>query len=213
MEEKNQSSQDVSVEVQEPIEKVDNSQPEADTEVKEVKTQEIAEKGSKPEQKLILGKFKSTEDLMKAYQELEKLQGTQSAELGSLRENSAAFNAVKNLWNSLESVKGAEKELRDTCQKYNTYFQDPSFRKFYKSAYMALGSNLDTEQFVNLLEEYVSARIFAHEKNKSMSEETKRAVESLNFDKNEKPAEIKTSKKRVEDMNPKEYEEFLQRLI
>ena len=211
MEDQNQLEQSISDAIQEPEEKSDNSAVETET---QVKTQEVADGGEKQNSpELILGKFKSTEDLTKAYQELEKLQGTQSAELGSLRENSAAFDAVKNLWKSLESIKNAEKELRDTCQKYNTYFQDPSFRKMYKSAYMALGSNLDTEQFVNLLEEYVSSRIFAHDRTKSMSEETNKAISNMNFDKNEKPSIKPVVKKRVEDMNPKEYEEFLQRLI
>ena len=209
MEEKNQSQEQVT-QAAEPETLSDNFKAESNP---KAEISENNEGKSQDPSKLILGKFKSTEDLTKAYQELEKLQGAQSAELGSLRENSAAIDAVKNLWKSMETVKSAEKELRDTCQKYNTYFQDPSFRKMYKSAYMALGSNLDTEQFVNLLEEYVSSRIFAHDRTKSMSEETQNVINNMNFDKNDKHSEPSVVKKRVEDMNPKEYKEFLQRLI
>ena len=162
---------------------------------------------------LILGKFKSTEDLIKAYQELEKLQGTQSAELGSLRENTLAFNNVKEAWKALSDVKNAEKELKEVSQKYSDYFRDPSFREIYKNAYLALGKNLDTDRFINLLEGYASARIFSHEKDRAKSVETENSINNLSFDKSEKTVSKPKIKKRVEDMNPKEYEEFLQKLI
>jgi len=60
---------------------------------------------SAPLENLILGKFKSVEDLSKAYQELEKLQGNQSQELGNLRKNVGIINAIQDAWQK-------EKELR-----------------------------------------------------------------------------------------------------
>ena len=65
---------------------------------------------------LILGKFKSVEDLSKAYQELEKHQGVQSEELGSLRQNSAMLNNITQAWDKERAVKDAEKELREATK-------------------------------------------------------------------------------------------------
>ena len=80
---------------------------------------------------LILGKFKSVEDLSKAYQELEKHQGLQSEELGILRQNSAMFKGVQQAWAKEREVKEAEAEIKEAVKKYNTpeYFQDPSFKE------------------------------------------------------------------------------------
>ena len=163
---------------------------------------------------LILGKFKSVEDLSKAYQELEKHQGVQSEELGSLRQNSAMLNNITQAWDKERAVKDAEKELREATKKYNTpqYFQDPSFREIYKEAYLALGKNLDADKFVNLLEGYVSSRIFAHEKENARKSETQKVTDSMNFSKNE-TSSFTPPKKRLDEMSSKEVDELLERLI
>ena len=207
MEEQNQSNE--MIQSEEP-EMSDNSNIESDSKAeifnsKEGKSQDPSE--------LILGKFKSTEDLTKAYQELEKLQGNQSAELGHLRGNVSQINNIQNVWSSLTNLQNQEQELKEIANKYNTYFQDPSFREMYKSAYLAMGSNLDTDAFINLLEGYVSARIFNHDRENSKLKETQKLINEMTFDKNEKTSSQNEVKKRVEDMSPKEYEEFLQRLI
>ena len=163
---------------------------------------------------LILGKFKNVEDLSKAYRELEKHQGIQSEELGVLRQNSVRLNNIVQSWEKEKNIKNAEKDLREVSEKYNTpeYFQDSSFRQIYKEAYLALGNNLDTEKFINLLEGYVSSRIFAHEKNRAEKAETQKVLDSMNFSKNEKNSII-PPKKRLDEMTQKEVDELLERLI
>ena len=47
-----------------------------------------------PQEELILGKFKSVDDLSKAYQELERRQGVSSDELGALRRSVSELNEV-----------------------------------------------------------------------------------------------------------------------
>ncbi len=167
-----------------------------------------------PSSELILGKFKSVEDLTKAYQELEKYQGIQSQELGELRQNAAAVNAIKGIWEKQDNLIKASKELEKVAAKYNTpqYFQDPSFREMYKQAYLALGKNLDADKFINLLEGYVSSRIFAHDKMKSANFETQRVVNSMTFEKNNTNS-LEPPKKRLDEMTPKEVDELLERLI
>lgn len=161
---------------------------------------------------LILGKFKSVEDLSKAYQELQKHQGIQSQELGDLRQNSAAFNLVQNAWTRQNELYSSASELQQTAEKYRTYFEDPSFRDIYKEAYVALGRNLDTDRLVNLIEGYVSSRIFALEKSKAAQAETQKAIDSMSFSKNETNS-FNPPKKRLDEMTPKEMDELLEKLI
>ena len=163
---------------------------------------------------LILGKFKSVEDLSKAYQELEKHQGVQSEELGSLRQNSAMLNNITQAWDKERAVKDAEKELREATKKYNTpqYFQDPSFREIYKEAYLALGKNLDADRLINLIEGYVSSRIFANERKRAAESENQSVINSMTFSKNEKSS-ITPPRKRLDEMTPKEVDDLLERLI
>ena len=184
------------------------------------KTEPIAEGQAEAEtvteapSELILGKFKSVEDLSKAYQELEKHQGLQSEELGILRQNSAMFKGVQQAWAKEREVKEAEAEIKEAVKKYNTpeYFQDPSFKQLYKEAYIALGKNLDADKFVNLLEGYVSSRIFALEKERAKLNETQKATDTMDFSKNE-TSSITPPKKRLDEMSPKEVDELLERLI
>ena len=170
--------------------------------------------GKSQDPNLILGKFKSTDDLTKAYQELQKLQGLQSEELGNLRQHSLIINKITEAWEVQRRILESENELRELAHKYDSpeYFQDPSFREIYREAYLALGDKLNPEKLINMLEGYVSARLFAHEKQKSAQEETKHAIEGMKFDKNDKSS-LNPPKKRLDEMTQKEYDEFLDRLI
>ena len=127
---------------------------------------------------LLLGKFKSVDDLTKAYQELERHQGFQSQELGQLREQGAAINNITQLWAKEKEIQAAKEELMQASQKYDKpeYFQDPAFREMYKAAYLALGKNLDADKFIGLVENYVASRIYAKEKEKSAKNETEKAI-------------------------------------
>lgn len=163
---------------------------------------------------LILGKFKSVDELSKAYKELQKHQGAQSQELGELRQHSAMLNNINELWNREKEIQEAREELTGISQKYNKpeYFQDPSFREIYKEAFVALGKKLDTDRFINLLENYVSSRIFAKEKASSAKNETENAIGTMTFSKNNSSS-LTPPKKRLDQMTPKEVDELLERLI
>lgn len=163
---------------------------------------------------LILGKFKSVEDLSKAYKELEKYQGVQSQEIGMLRQKSEICEEVNKAWQKHQDIQKAEISLKEVAQKYNTpnYFQDPSFREIFKEAYLALGENLDADKLVNLIEGYVSSRIFAAEKSKAANSETQNIIDTMNFSKNEVNS-ITPPQKRLDEMNQREIDELLERLI
>lgn len=170
---------------------------------------------SDPSENLILGKFKSVEDLSKAYQELQKHQGHSSEELGHLRKEVASLDSFKEQCNFYNAI---QNEFVDVIQrdmaKYTApeYFQDETFKEIYKEALMVYGSNLDTDRMINLLESYVAKRIQANDKKKLAKQENQKAINSMTYAKNPKSS-FNPPKKRFDEMSDKEVDELLERLI
>ena len=172
----------------------------------------VKEGKSADSSELILGKFKTTEDLTKAYQQLEKLQGNQSSELGALREKVSGYNNIQEACNRIYNLVNGKNVLSEASQKYGEYFKDPSFRELAAEAYKVLGDDFDADRLVNLVEGYVSSRILAYEKSKKAEAETKNAIGEIKFDKNEK--NVKTNvKKSIQQMSPTELDALLDELI
>lgn len=165
-----------------------------------------------PSEQLILGKFKSVDDLSKAYTELEKLKGSQAQELGKLRLESQGIKNLTEIFEKQKNLEMSETELRELSQKYNNYFADPCFTELYKEAYFALGKNLDSEKLINLLENYVSSRIFAKEAKKSVENENNKATAAMNFSKS-KANSINPPEKKFDEMSSDEVKELLNKLI
>lgn len=208
--------------IDEPI-SVDNSEIE-EVENVESASEPLSEEGQSfeaeiveedPTEELILGKFKSVEDLVKAYEELQRRQGQSSEELGNLRKEMAGVNDLKenlSLFNA-KKEEYLETILRDK-EKYNLpeYFQDPTFKEIYQEALFVYGANLDTERMVELIEKYVSTRIQAHEKNKLAENETQKALDSMTYATNPN-SKFTPPKKSFDEMTPQEVDELLDRLI
>ena len=89
---------------QEQIEVTESTSKEVQEEGQSLETQKIED----PSQELILGKFKSVEDLVKAYEELQKRQGQSSEELGNLRKEIAGVNEMKNAFSFINAKKDRE---------------------------------------------------------------------------------------------------------
>lgn len=210
MEQNQLSEKEVQSELSEPEVHSENSQ-NSETQSK-TNSQQQEGQSDDPSSELILGKFKSIEDLSNAYLELEKLQGNQSAELGYLRQNSNAINMINHSKELMQNIIYNQDNLKEVSQKYKDYFNDPSFRELFRTAYLAMGSTLDVDKMVNLIEGYVSSRIFAHDKSKAELAETQKAIGSLKFDKNETVTKTPV-KKRIDEMSAKELDELLDRLI
>lgn len=83
---------------------------------------------------LILGKFKSVDELMKAYEKLEKFQGLQSHELGKLRQNSSMLDNITKAWTERDKIFNAKEAIEAAANKYNTWsiFKTRCFEKFTK---------------------------------------------------------------------------------
>lgn len=168
-----------------------------------------------PSNELLLGKFKSVEDLSKAYQELQRYQGQCSDELGHLRKELTNVNEMKQFMDQFNTIHGTLVGcINRDKEKYNKpeYFQDPTFREIYKEALSVLGENLDTDRFVSLLENYVSARIFANDRKKAAQNETQKVLDSMTYEKNPKSS-LTPPKKRFDEMSEKEIDEMLEKLI
>lgn len=205
--EENQLSQDAAIVEKEPVNQADNSGDDRNT-----VTQTEDEDKLKNPSSLILGKFKSTEDLTEAYRQLEKLQGNQSSELGALREKVASMNADNEALSFLQSIYDNKAQIQESVKKYPEYFADPSFKQIYTEAYKAFGSDLDVDRLVSLIEGYASARIFAYEKLKTAEAETQKKTSDMKFDKNDKIVSTPV-RKSIQQMSPKELDEMLERLI
>ena len=205
--EENQLSQTVETEESMPL-KNENNDSEAE---QQLIRKENGDKQESPSS-LILGKFKSAEDLEEAYKQLEKLQGNQSSELGMLREKVASMNKDNEAVAFLQNVLQNQNQIRESAKKYPEYFADPSFKQLYTEAYRAFGADLDVDKLVNLVEGYASARIFAYEKSKAANAETQKAIGGMKFDKNDKTVSTPV-RKSIQQMTPKELDEMLDRLI
>ena len=209
------------IQIDEPI-SIDNSEIE-EVEDSNSSSNEIQEEGQSfdaempedPSEELILGKFKSVEDLSRAYEELQKRQGQSSEELGNLRKEIAGVNEFKKYLNFFNAKKGEYLEtLQRDVEKYSSqgYFQDPTFKEIYQEALYVYGADLDTERMIDLIEKYVSTRIQTYEKKKLASSETQNILDSMTYSKNPK-SKFTPPKKSFDEMTPQEVDELLDRLI
>ena len=205
--EENQLSQVVETEESMPLKNENN-----DSDLKQQTVQKESEDKQECPSSLILGKFKSAEDLEEAYKQLEKLQGNQSSELGALREKVASMNRDNEALSYLQSILENKAQIQECVKKYPEYFADPSFKQIYTEAFRAFGADLDVDKLVNLVEGYASARIFAYEKSKQAKAETQQAIGGMKFDKNDKTVSTPV-RKSIQQMTPKELDEMLDRLI
>ena len=133
---------------------------------------------------LIMGKFKSVDDLSNAYKNMETKHGQQSKELGELRKKAKIFDDMqKALQSNREKNKSLEDYINKTVPKYDKeeYFKNAEFSNLYKEALMALGTNLDTDKFVSLLDSYVNSRISMYEKSQSAKSETENSKSQMQF--------------------------------
>lgn len=168
-----------------------------------------------PSEELILGKFKSVDDLSKAYEELQRYQGHCSEELGALRKELSSVKSMQELMHQYETLQNGYLNVinRDKA-KYNSpeYFSDPTFREIYKEALYLYGENLDTDRLVTLLDAYANARIFANDKKKAAQKENEELISNMSYSENPKST-FTPPKKRFDEMTEKEIDELLDKLI
>jgi len=137
----------------------------------------------------ILGKFKSIDDLANAYKNIQSQHGQQSKELGELRKKAEILDKMQQQQiESNENFKKAKDYFSQVVPKYDKdeYFKNSDFNDLYKEAFKALGTNLDTDKFVSLVDKYVSSRITQYEKSQAAKSETENAKSHMQFSKSSK---------------------------
>lgn len=163
---------------------------------------------------LILGKFKTYEDLKTAYQNLQKQQGEQSVELGNLRKLKQVLQDLALKQKEEEANELAKQEyINNYFAKYDNenYFQNDAFKNLYSEAFKVLGTDLDTDLFVQKLEDYVLSRIMLKEQLKNAQDENKSVTDSLSFSKGE--AKKSDKKLRFQDIPPEELEKYIAKYV
>jgi len=184
-----------------------------DTETIDSKQSQGQSEKSDPKENLILGKFKSVEELSKAYTELQKHQGKNSEELGSLRKELSNFEELKNATDYVQNYQNSIiPVIKRDKEAYPEYFENPVFKEMYSEALMAYGDNLDTDRMINLLELFVKDRISAYDKQKSAENETQQVINSMSYSKNLKNS-ISNPKKTLSEMSENEFRESIRKLI
>lgn len=202
----------------EPIEIENSNEPQEDGVCQEEDlVQEMGEssKQEDPVEELILGKFKSVDDLAKAYEELQRYQGQNSEELGNLRKELSVFNTLKKDIEQVEKFRNIFVEvINNDMAKYNSaeYFKNPDFVNLYTQALVAFEGNLDTGKFVEMMDSYVNSRINSNEIKKSANSETQNLIDKMTYSQNHQ-SKFSQPKKRFDEMSAKEIDEILDRLI
>ena len=127
---------------------------------------------------------------------------------------SKVLQVIKEKKQEFENEKKLREEyLSKSLTNYNTenYLLNPEFKELYSEAFNALGTNLDTEKFVNLLDKYVESRIQSHIRMNSAKKENEKLTDSMDFRSgNSKQAE-KTL--RMQDIPPEELEKYIAKYI
>ncbi len=162
----------------------------------------------------ILGKFKSVEDLSKAYIELQKKFGQLARETGELRKIAQEYEAhmarCRDGRRRLEEFKGL---VEGMSSKYNTeaYLQNKEFRDLLKAAYDGYGNKLDVDSMVQLVENYLNSRMAQIQRAKALEVESDNATDMLAYTNNRPKS--KTYRKKLSDMSQAELEKALDELM
>lgn len=162
----------------------------------------------------ILGKFKSVDDLSKAYLELQKKFSQLARETGELRKIAQEYEA------HMARCQGARKQLEDfkllvdgMGSKYNTeaYLQNREFRELLKAAYDGYGNRLDVDSMVRLVDNYLNSRMAQLQRANALKSESDKATDMLAYSDNQ--SKFKTSGKKLTDMTPEELDKALDELM
>lgn len=127
---------------------------------------------------------------------------------------SKIFQVLKEKKEEIENDKRLKTEyLSNSLANYNTenYLLNPEFTELYSEAFNALGTNLDTEKFVNLLDKYVASRIQSHLRQSSAKEENENLTDSMDFRSGSSKQAEKTL--RMQDIPPEELEKYIAKYI
>ncbi|MCD8378168.1 MAG: hypothetical protein LUB59_05195 [Candidatus Gastranaerophilales bacterium] len=113
--------------------------------------------------------------------------------------------------NNAETMRNAY--LLKQIESYNSdkYFRNPEFKDLYSAAFDALGTNLNTEMFISLLDKYVDSRIAAYDTAKSLENENDCMTDKMAFQSG--VSKQKEKKLRMQDIPPEQLEQYIAKYI
>lgn len=118
-----------------------------------------------------------------------------------------------NQMNAYKTNEENNKYLSENLAKYDSenYLQNQSFKELYAEAFSALGTNLDTDKFVKLLDNYVESRILAHSKKLAASKENDKLTDSFSYQKGQSKKAEKSL--RMQDIPDDQLEKYIAKYI
>ncbi len=163
---------------------------------------------------LIGGKFKSPQELSKAYLELQRKFGLQSKELGDLRKIAKEYEAhIERCRENKRRLEEFQNLVRNIDEKYNTenYLKNREFREILKTAYDGFGNKLDIDMLVKLIDNYHNSRLAQAKRAEAILSESDNATDLLTYSDN--VTKFKSKKKKLTDMTPEELDKALDELM
>ncbi len=164
---------------------------------------------------LIGGKFKSPQELSKAYIELQRRFGIQAKELGELRKIAQEYeNHLERCRESKRQLDEFQNLVKNIDEKYNTdnYLKNREFREILKTAYDGFGNKLDVDTLVKLIDNYHNSRLAQAKKAEAILSESDNATDLLAYS-SDNAAKFKSKKKKLTDMTPEELDKALDELM
>lgn len=124
-----------------------------------------------------------------------------------LSDYSQKMNEVINEFNSRRDY------LVTNLAKYDTedYLQNEDFKNLYAEAFNSLGTNLDTEKFINLVDKYVNSRLNSYSKKIAIGDENTSLTDGLNFENGEHKNTERTFK--LQDIPADQLEKYIEKYI
>ena len=116
---------------------------------------------------------------------------------------------VENRDNIIKDLNDRREYLINNLTDYDTedYLKNEAFQSLYSHAFNALGTNLDTPKFIELVDNYVNSRIEQNNRRLAAQKENESLTDSLEF---RNGVSKKPEKKfRFQDIPPEELEKYI----
>ncbi len=114
---------------------------------------------------------------------------------------------------AIKEINDKREYLISNLVNYDTedYFENDCFKELYTSVFNKIGTNLDTEKFINLVDKYVLSRIESNSRKKLAKQENENLTEKFKF--NSGLSQKADRKLRMQDIPENELERYIAKYI
>lgn len=114
---------------------------------------------------------------------------------------------------AIKEINDKREYLISNLVNYDTedYFENDCFKELYTSVFNKIGTNLDTEKFINLVDKYVLSRIESNSRKKLAKRENENLTEKFKF--NSGLSKKADRKLRMQDIPENELERYIAKYI